>query len=762
MPIPFFKDPAPVRQPREIEDAVSIALSSFSECFKGLCPKIEDELFAQAERESDHTRQTRILDAYGLVRSNRERIEAAFRRALEQIIRQRLSSANQQAADRARATLDQLQLVNDHDLETELMVQRMARRMKRADDVKAIEAIYDLDDRVGFLLGQQDHPDEANPFSPEAVCTAIRLAFEEISREPPVNRELLRAFEPQLAPAFYPAYQAINARLVSYNVIPNMAAYRRERRAARVSAARTHGAPTPRHEDAGANETAPQSPTDSLFERYARYRATRPEPLSESMAGPPDTFWPASYRPILEQLPSLVPSSPAVAAALSGMVAVPLLDLNVLHQVRDNAKRSGASRDEELLIDLVALLLDRILQDRQTPERIKRLIARLQVPLLKAALIDRRLFAQSHHPTRQFIDAIADTASGRPEADDPNSAYYQLIVSAISDVETHFQRDFAVFSTAAEKIRAFNAQELARESRRHERATALLQRIEQREMADMQVLMHIRDAVAGIELPEEVTEFLLEPWRKVLVESRVAGAPDSTLATFQKAITDLVWSLQPKVDLAERQRLVQLLPQLLKTLRSGLLTISWPADKEDAFFALLMQLHSHAVRIGQRTEWQERAFEQFAARMQTLPETNTLDPAAAGLGPESLDISPLQLATTIVRNKVHLTVATQPPSEDRATSLGLSRVEAADAVAQMTPGSWIEFKEDGVARQLKLRWMSPLRTFLLFTDSAGQNAITFTPDLLRGHLENATATLLGNKALTERALGSIEATIDAA
>jgi hypothetical protein len=77
---------------------------------------------------------------------------------------------------------------------------------------------------------------------------------------------------------------------------------------------------------------------NAFLERYARYRATRPELLGPVNRAPLDTFLPPGSMPLIELLPTLLPNSESTAATIGGMVCVPLQDLNILYQVRDNAK----------------------------------------------------------------------------------------------------------------------------------------------------------------------------------------------------------------------------------------------------------------------------------------------------------------------------------------------------------------------------------------------------------------------------------------
>jgi len=66
---------------------------------------------------------------------------------------------------------------------------------------------------------------------------------------------------------------------------------------------------------------------------------------------------------------------------------------------------------DKLTIELVGMLFDHVMQDKQVPAEIKARLSRLQFPVLKAALMDAAFFASSAHPARRLIDRIASTSA---------------------------------------------------------------------------------------------------------------------------------------------------------------------------------------------------------------------------------------------------------------------------------------------------------------------------------------------------------------
>jgi len=750
-----------VRTAKELDETVDLAIDTFARCFNDVFPRIVDELFAEAERETDRLRQSRILDAYGLVRSNRERIEQEFRSSIATIVRDRIAAGPQKSTDYASKTvnIDKLSLVDDSEIEADLIIRRLVSQLRKTGGSGTEDEQRNLDTRLGYLLGKDQIEDKENPFSADALARAIQNAFRELATEQEVQLEILRTFESFASEAFNPAYQKINTHLVDRRVIPDINAYRRQR----MQVGRNDWNPTATVPGAGTATTPRPDQTqprnhENLLERFTRFRATQPSDVTSTLPsqGTPDTFWPVISRSVMDYLPSLVPDAPPPTD--TELVAVPLVQLNMLHQVRDNARRLGAPRDEEILIDLVAVLVDKILQDRQVPERIKRLISRLQVPLLRAALLDKNLFATKEHPARVLLDTIARSAVGWTEEKDAGGRYYELIFEIVSAVETQFKDDVSVFSAQTAKLDAFIEEEARREAAEYERAAAVLQQVEQREVADVQALEQIRAAVADIELPPELTEFLLDPWRCVLVDAAVQNVAPDIIDGYRRALTDLVWSVQPKVSPEERQALVRMLPDLLKRVRAGLLLIALPVADQEAFFAQLMQLHSSAVKVGVRSQMQDIAFRNFESRVEKLH----IDPQAEPKTP--IQITPETLIASVKAAPVPVAVAGEhtPAPRQRLSRPARMTREYIDTMMQaMNKGVWVEVVDGAQVVQMRLRWVSPHRSMYLFTDRQGKEALTYTPELLRVQIADGLLALLDTKDLSDRVIDSLEESIGA-
>ena len=63
-----------------------------------------------------------------------------------------------------------------------------------------------------------------------------------------------------------------------------------------------------------------------------------------------------------------------------------------------------------MTLDIVAMLFDFIFDDAHVPLAIKALLSRLQIPVLKVAMLNPGFFADRQHPTRRFLGGIAGVA----------------------------------------------------------------------------------------------------------------------------------------------------------------------------------------------------------------------------------------------------------------------------------------------------------------------------------------------------------------
>ncbi|MCF6217541.1 MAG: DUF1631 domain-containing protein [Gammaproteobacteria bacterium] len=158
-------------------------------------------------------------------------------------------------------------------------------------------------------------------------------------------------------------------------------------------------------------------------------------------------------------------------------------------------------------------------------------------------------------------------------------------------------------------------------------------------------------------LPEEVVSLLNDAWKEVLAAIYIEEGFGSLRWILAMEITDeLVWTLQPKQNLAERTKMIGLLPTLVKVLRQGLASVKWDQQQTKQLLDDLSCHHMLILRGGKLRQPHNKVSAAATEQTEALPEESSAtdkkgwhyradinewvyqDEAAQPLGASSVDI----------------------------------------------------------------------------------------------------------------------------
>jgi len=214
-------------------------------------------------------------------------------------------------------------------------------------------------------------------------------------------------------------------------------------------------------------------------------------------------------------------------------------------------KRLGEG--DRSMLDVMELLFDFILGDENLPEPMKALLGRLQIPLLKVGLRDRRFFTDPRHPARRLLNSLA--RAGLAWIDDGDRSVnspYGRIESAVMRILGDFDDDISVFEKVNEEFEGWLEREQKHAQIAERRLTQTREGQEQLHRARVRVAEEIQRllddcAPADCRVPEVVEHLLTEGWRDVMLLALLREGEDSE--QWQQALDlarRLVWSVQPK------------------------------------------------------------------------------------------------------------------------------------------------------------------------------------------------------------------------
>lgn len=612
----------------------------------------------------------------------------------------------------AGGDLLELSLVDDQDFEITLAVEKATARLR----FNCAEELVALDARVAHLLGRSDLAENDNPLGPRALCDAMLDGITRMQLEQDVRIVLLNQFDLVLTTELASIYQGINRHLIDRGILPELKVGAKSR--AQSTGSSQRGTASVSTASANAESAMSGPPAGDMFRLF--------EQLAHSSNQGPGI---AGFS-LLDSLSQLKSGAMTLPGGLT--YELPLLEAatvsNVLRSLQQSPVMQAASPLDAVLVDAVAMLFDVVFDEASIPDRLKAQIGRLQIPVLKAAMLDRNFFSQANHPVRRMLDATATLSIHLPD-NETGSTRLEAISQVISRVLDNFEQDVAVFESAAAELEAMGS---VLEETLEETLDASLQadivQIKQSERAELApVIVHdfINRSLKEQQVGDAVREFLRRDWAQLLTQDYISeGEQGAHFNSHVETMRELVWSVQPKADMDARLMLVRILPGLLKRLREGTAEIDLPQKLSERFFATLVILHANAVR------------------------PNTQPVPLPDITPEEIE----ELAPAAA------TQAPAPGTSENAAESAISEVE--DEFTQRTralnKGDWVEFHyDDGTFRWARLGWISNIKNTYLFSDQDGMNSFSISLYRLADKLRRGEAVLVERKSITESAFGKL-------
>ena len=715
---------------------------------------IRDELFVLADSTRDRKQQTCYLDLRADIEQDWSPLVEHFRRTL----------GGAPLADRPGNTPQPLEipdfaglsLMNDADLSEHIVLREFSAQLSETCD----DELYTLNRRLALLLDRADPSDDDHPLAPAVICEALSEACSVIGDNAEQRLVLLRRIERHLHSGLPPVYRQINAMLIERGILPDLIrSYRRNvpTGAPPESAAHSATPHPPTNAGAGAAPAAQDHAQGgdilAALQRLAQSRGLSGSALATiSPAGngtDPANFTSApaidaeSIDLFLRNALSLLPNT--ALPALSGAPILPLDGemqgiVNQVRAVRDSASAQQLAGVEAVTLDIVATLFDFIFDDADVPLATKALLSRLQIPVLKVAMLNPGFFADRQHPTRRFLAGIAGVAVRWRDDVDEHDPFYAKLAELVDRIQAEFEHDVEVFGKALTELEQFVTAHETQEEDAALPATQLVLRREQEEAAAERAKRAVRDFLALRSLPVAISDFLDSHWCAVLKNLDLTATPSAhnlTKPDRDKAVRlmdDLAWSIESKRTPDDRLRLVSLLPDLLSTLNKGLDRINTPPEERSLFFDALVKLHAAALK----------------GEAPKLPATPSASESASlawsGKPPSEGE---LRITHSVDHGlEVEEIVLVDATPVWRADERELQR-----QVGALKRGDWIEFRdEDGKTHRERLNWISPQRGILLFSNHRAAKAISIAPDALVRQIRDNKAAIIQPEAIFERAL----------
>lgn len=741
--------------PKDVsEDAPSILstcrdrlVQSVTSVFVQHLGRANDEFLGMADRATNLEQQQTCFAAMNFLANRAQLLLGQFQKAYTAHFDASMTALSLARPRPSLSGSDELKLVDTDDFEQDLAIGKISTRAA----FNSSQQLVALDRRLVALLHVQRLSQDDNPLHPGTLFSAMLQALTEMDVSRELALALLQSFERQTVAELPGIYAEINRYLAQSGILPTIPLATSQPLSGAQSLGNPGGSgmmlggysnsavapqtvPLAQGQMSYGSGAAAPNVNQDVFSQLLQAIQTANALQSSAYAGGQFGAMTASFPGMGSPSPTHVGVNQLIDA-LSGLqrgqtdpLSMPGLGSvridpergNVLQQIRSTPMANWSHPMDAMTIDIVSMLFDAIFNDPDLSATMRAEIAKLQIPVLKVALLDKSFFSDRKHPARRLLDAIATSGIGRNENDEPR--LLSKIRSIVESVVSGFDSDIQIFSSQVQKLEEFLQDE---EGRAHGKATQMvtqLESVERKEVAVNRAGQEIERRVTRHKMSTLVVNFLECNWRLVLVETFVrAGdiSPDWDEAI--RLMDELIWSVEPKFGAQERDRLLALLPDLLKRLRNGLervkLDSAW-----DSFFSELIRLHMAALH-------NENPPAETTSQDQSLPS----DPMPIRVNGMATDVQPLQTP--------------KPSLADAPVDRHQGLVQALEV------GAWIEFQSfRGTRNTLRLNWVSEFKRVYLFTNRQGENAMTLAATSLAEHLRKGTARLLSQNPLTERAV----------
>ena len=690
---------------------------------------LDDELYQLADKSANDILQTRYFDAMRELRKLRDSIEQSYLR--NQLSQYEAFWLHPEPSEKTGtpAQAEELSLVDEQELEENLAISGMVSKAEN----RYHRELFALSMRFAQLAGIPDLTVRQNPLGPSHVADGFRAALDQWSGDLGVRLVIYKLFDRYVMGYIGGLYDDLNDTLMEGGILPKIVQrVRRNPVAPSVQRARKESSDAERgltldgelHGEGGGEEVTQGQILGMLSQLLSARRSRDAANLYSGRLPGGDAVRYAHLPPVqsddlidaLHHLQHEVAVETPVSREEIQQLQLEML-VNLGRQLEMGSPESPSKRLSQIdqdVIDVIGMLFDFILDDRNVPDAMKAMLGRLQIPMLKVAVLDRTFFSNKQHPARRLLNTLARAAMAWVDDGDRSAkSLFGRIESAVMRILGDFSDDVGLFAEVYDEFTNFIEREARGAEVAEERIKQVTRGQEQLLTARRRVAQVLNDfRIAQPDLPIAVVNILREGWHDVMLLAYLREGEESQVwKRAYAAVEELIWSVQPKVETAERQRLLKAIPDLLKRLRDGLNNISFDQHRSAELFKELQACHIAALR-GESDAVADQAIDDV------IPEVAV------------------------------------PGAEAEAEVIEDASYAQAEA---LQVGQWLEWQRDDAWVRGKLSWRSTVSSNCIFVNRKGMKVAEMTVNQIAVLLRAEQARMLEgvNTPLMDRALNAM-------
>lgn len=608
------------------------------------------------------------------------------------------------AGARPLVRFEDIQLLDVGELDKSIELARVQQEL----DFTAGEALPRLNALVSTVMGWINVQPNINPLRPELFAKALRDTMAAHISIAEIRSEVLASAAGRLGVGLRQIYRELTEWLLAQGVEP-----------AGITPPTLAAAAATRNTEKS-NETTRAVVT---LERLRRLLSADIGDISTLAARPGSDFLhtiPASLTALqdMKQVEAMIQRlelRKKQQSASAGNAAVQHVDLSL------RAPMDGRQLGQQIGEEVTRMMLENLTQDDRLLAQVRGALQGLASSLLDLSRADVRFFSDHRHPARQFLDRVTDRSLAyTSEQDIGYERFVQSIRGAVQSITASTEPKAVAFALELEKLAAvWQQDDKAQITLREETARALLH-VEQRNLLAQRLVDQWLGRMNDQPVPVLVRSFLVGPWAQAVAESQlncISGSTDPQ--GYLAVVDDLIWSVQPWQARRNPVRLVELIPTMLVTLRSGLQLISFPQRRISQFFDELIACHETVLQEARAAR--EKAAQAGVERAAGDAPDQAADDVHEVLLEEAMPSEAPWLGETETADAGYLEAESVMPLDPATLEISeADRLEAQSTSESISEGAWVELMLDGQWTRLKLTWSSPHRTLFMFTSTRGR------------------------------------------
>lgn len=706
-----------------IKSSKEIVKDSLSDALTKIFDEADDLLFNTAENSGSSSEQNEYFDIMRLLRIERNSISKNF----IQKVQKRLATKKETKSDNFSA--DELSLVSQDEMEEMVAISSIT---NRSDNIHA-EAISHLQARIEHLTLKSQDAFEKDALLPKNICEDFLSATSNIELNTNSKLILLKVFGKHIDEALQSIYETINYRFIEADILPTI----------KISAPKQN---SQRPSISNVNDNFYSfSSTEYRAPEYSQSENMNPQDIQQTIqnyikSSIPDNavtqinnqnFYERSH--VVNALSNLQTKFTQTAQPVNFDLIKRAL-LNNINNGSGGLITRQVNQVDEKTIEVIELLFDEILQDENLTSSVKTLILRLQIPVIKVAMLDQNFFSNPNHPARSFLNILSHIGIGITDDEDELLSGIEVIIDTLLN---EYEQDSVSFQKALDSLNRISNKEFdsCQKNEQHTQKSILREHARKIVLAELQILAKNKN------ISKKNEPLVLKLWPTHMYHQYINFGKDSE--QWNESVSTLkliINSLQLPTNQKELQQLVNKQDDILQLIEDKLVESHQKLQAINLAIYALSETFLELINQADIPDPEENSFASFA-----------MDTFSGSFN----DVKDIDIDQSIIA--ANLEEPLLPEIEIAETTAPDKREQLQLLPKEVKPGLWFELYngEDQPVRRLKLSVIIMEEAQLIFVNRQGVKELDKNAAEFAKELESEKSKIIADHSVFDQALNNV-------